>query len=87
MFQQVVRSTDIVIRHGADVAEKSNTHPQDVVRHEQASQDTDAADYDYNGMCGAAEAIHPEAATLHLSDNYDYSRVALAFEEAATEDW
>jgi hypothetical protein len=64
MFQPVVRSMDI--HHGADAAEKSNIHPQDVARHEQASQDTDATDYDYNGVCGAAEAIHPGTATLHL---------------------
>jgi hypothetical protein len=77
---------DTALHHGANAAERSNTHPQDVARHEQAPQDTDAADYDYNGMCGAAEAIHPEAATPHLSDDYDYSRVALAFEEVAMED-
>jgi hypothetical protein len=85
MFQPVVRSMDI--HHGADAAEKSNIHLRNVARYEQASQDTDATDYDYNGMCGVAEAIHPGTATPHLSDDYDYSRVVLAFEEAATEDW
>lgn len=78
---------DIALHHGADAAERSNIHPQDVARHEQASQDTDAADYDYNGVCGAAEAIHPEAATPHLSDDYGYNRAVLAFEEVVMEDW